>query len=161
GSNTGNNTLSAAIGDNTGATSLTKTGGGTWVLSGNNTYSGGTTVSSALLQLNTATALGSSSGALTVDAGVLNLNGNSIGVGNLTGYGGNIWNNGPSNNVTFTIGNGNGTGGNYAGLIADNNGAGTGKLALVKNGSGTITLSGANTYSLVTTVNGGTLSLDS
>jgi fibronectin-binding autotransporter adhesin len=157
GSNTGSNTLSASIGDNTGATSLIKSGGGTWVLSGANTYSGGTTVSNGLLQLNSATALGSSSGSLAVDA-VLNLNGNSIGVGNLSGGStGKIWNNGPSNAVTFTIGNGNNGGGNYAGIIADNNAAGPGTVALTKTGTGAITLSGTNTYTGATTVNGGSL----
>jgi fibronectin-binding autotransporter adhesin len=157
GTNTGINTLSASIGNNTGATSLTKSGGGTWVLSGNSTYTGGTIVSQGLLQLSSSTALGSTSGQLTVNGGVLNLNGQTIGVGNLTGSGGNIWNNGPSGQVTFTIGNGNGTGGNYQGAIADNNGAGTGTVALTKTGTGTITLSAANTYTGNTTVSGGSL----
>ena len=44
GTNTGANTLAAVIGDNTGATSITKSGAGTWVLSGANTYTGATTV---------------------------------------------------------------------------------------------------------------------
>ena len=161
GINTGINTLSPVVGDNTGATSLTKSGGGTWVLSGANTYTGGTTLSDGLLQLNTNTALGSTSSALTVNSGVLNLNGQTVGVGNLTGSGGNIWNNGPANNITFTIGNGNGTGGNYAGVIADNDGAGSGTVALTKTGTGTITLSGANTYTGATIISNGTLSLDS
>ena len=130
------------------------------MLSGNSTYTGGTTVANGLLQLNSSTALGSVNGALQVDS-VLNLNGNSIGVGNLSGSStGKIWNNGPSNAVTFTIGNGNNGGGNYGGVIADNNGAGTGTVALTKAGTGTITLSGANTYTLATTINAGTLSLD-
>jgi fibronectin-binding autotransporter adhesin len=160
GINTGINTLAARIGDNTGATSVTKSGGGTWVLSGNSSYTGGTTVSAGLLQLNSSTALGSVNGALQVD-GVLNLNGNSVGVGNLSGGStGKIWNNGPSNAVTFTIGNGNNGGGNYAGVIADNNGAGPRTLALTKTGTGVITLSGANTYMRPTTINGGTLQLD-
>ena len=160
GTNTGNNTFSPIIGDNTGATSLVKTGGGTWVLSGNNSYSGGTTLSNGLLQLNNNNALGSSNGQLTVNGGVLNLNDHSISVGNLTGSGGTIWNNIASNAVTLTIGNGNTGGGNYAGVIADRNvggGTGTGTVALTKTGNGTITLSGANTYTGATIVNGGTL----
>jgi len=50
GDNTGNNTLSAAIGDeNGGSVSVTKTGSGTWVLTGNNTYTGNTTVNAGTL----------------------------------------------------------------------------------------------------------------
>jgi fibronectin-binding autotransporter adhesin len=45
------NTLALAVGDNgSGATSLAKGGSGTWILSGSNTYSGGTTVSLGTLQ---------------------------------------------------------------------------------------------------------------
>jgi fibronectin-binding autotransporter adhesin len=157
GSNTGINTISGNItnGGATNGVAIVKSGGGTWVLSGSNGYTGGTTVSQGLLQLNSSNALGSSSGSLTVNGGVLNLNGQNVGVGNLTGSGGNIWNNGPSGQVTFTIGNGNNGGGTYAGVIANNNGAGIGTVALTKTGSGTITLSGANTYTGATTVNGG------
>lgn len=50
GTNTLRNTLAAAIGDqSTNATSLTKTGLGTWVLSGTSSYSGDTTVSEGTL----------------------------------------------------------------------------------------------------------------
>ncbi len=45
GTNTGNNTIAAVIGDLTLATSLTKTGIGAWVLSGANTNTGATTIS--------------------------------------------------------------------------------------------------------------------
>lgn len=159
GTNTGNNTFSPVINDNTGATSVTKSGGGTWVVSGLNGYTGGTTISDGLLRANSSTALGSTSGTLNVNGtGVLDLNGQNIGVGNLTGTSNaKIWNNGVSNAVTFTIGNGNNGGGTYAGLIADNNGASAGTVALTKTGNATITLTGANTYSGATQVNGGTL----
>ena len=43
GSNANDNTLAAVIGDNGGATSVTKAGSGVWVLSGTNTYTGVTT----------------------------------------------------------------------------------------------------------------------
>jgi autotransporter-associated beta strand protein len=166
---TGNTTLTTPSNVNinnaiTGAFSLTKAGTGTLTLGGTNTYSGGTTASDGLLQLNNTSALGSTSGSLTVNAAsgnaaILDLNGNSISVGNLTGTGGNIWNNGPnagSSTVTLTIGTGNTGGGNYQGTIADNNGAApSAKVALIKTGSGTITLSGTNTYTGTTTVNGG------
>lgn len=45
GSQTGSNVLAAVIADNGGSTTLVKSGPSAWVLTGNNTYSGGTTVS--------------------------------------------------------------------------------------------------------------------
>jgi fibronectin-binding autotransporter adhesin len=45
GTNTGNNTIAAIIGDNSGATAITKSGIGTWVLSGANTNTGATGLS--------------------------------------------------------------------------------------------------------------------
>jgi autotransporter-associated beta strand protein len=145
-----------------GAGSLTKSDGGKLTLTGGNTYSGGTTVSAGLLELKSSTALGSSSGSLTVNGGILDLNGQTISVGNLTGSGGTIWNNGPNSGsgttVTLTIGNGDTGGGTYAGLIRDNNpSSDAGKVALTKTGTGTITLSGANDYTGTTTVSGGAL----
>ena len=46
GTNTGNNTVSGVIGDGSagGKVALVKSGAGTWVLSADNTYTGGTTV---------------------------------------------------------------------------------------------------------------------
>jgi autotransporter-associated beta strand protein len=56
-------------------------------------------------------------------------------------------------NNTLTIGDGNATGTNFAGVIKNT----TGSLALIKTGSGVQTLSGANEYSGTTTVSTGTL----
>ena len=61
-----------------------KTGGGTLTLNGANSYSGGTTVAGGVLQLGNATALGSTSGGLTVNAGTLDLAGNNPTVGALS-----------------------------------------------------------------------------
>ena len=58
GSNTGENTFASAISQAGGATSVVKSGAGKWVLSGNSTYTGGTTVSGGTLQLASTTALG-------------------------------------------------------------------------------------------------------
>ncbi len=145
-----------------GTGSLTKIDTGTVTLSGANTYSGGTTISTGTLKLGNAVALGNSTAALAVNGGTLDLGGNGQGVGNFNGTGGIVLNSSNGTNVTLTIGNGNATGGNYAGVIADNGGGGAnGTVALTKTGTGTLTLSGgsANTYTGTTTVTGGTLAL--
>ena len=61
GTNTDANTLAAIIGDNTGVTSLTKSGTGTWVITGANTYTGATTISGGTLRLTNAAAVQDSS----------------------------------------------------------------------------------------------------
>lgn len=78
---TGNLTISAAI---TGSgDSLTKTGAGELILSGTNTYNGGTTVSAGTLTLASASALGSGS-TLTLSGGTLKLSTATTTVTNLT-----------------------------------------------------------------------------
>ncbi|MEJ8852515.1 beta strand repeat-containing protein, partial [Variovorax rhizosphaerae] len=52
GSNTDNNTLASVLGDSGGATSLVKSGTGSWALTGANTYSGGTNVNAGALFIN-------------------------------------------------------------------------------------------------------------
>ena len=154
----GSTTFSGTISDTgvLGALSLTMNGTGTQILSGANSYNGGTTIAGGTLRLSGAGTLGATTGALTVNGGVLDLNGTSQGVGNLSGNGGTILNSAPSTVSTLTVGNGN-AGGTFSGLIADNSGSG-GTVALVKTGAGTITLAGANTYSGGTTIGGsGTL----
>jgi autotransporter-associated beta strand protein len=152
--NSQNVTLATALTSSGG--SLTKFDSGTLTLSAANTYTGGTTLSAGTLKLSGSGLLGSSSGTLSVNGGTLDLNGTTQDVGNLTGSGGTIANNSTGTNVTLTIGNNNGTGGNYAGVIADHT-SGTGTVALTKAGTGTITLSGANTYTGGTVVSNGML----
>ena len=68
GSNTGTNTLAQAIGDSGGATTVSKSGAGTWILSGTNTYSGGTTIGAGTLAISGHGSIGAS-GNLTIAAG--------------------------------------------------------------------------------------------
>ena len=129
---------------------------GTVELNAVNTYTGGTIVNAGTLKTLNASALGSTSGQLTVNTGgTLEMNNNSLTVGNLTGTGGEI-SGGVSGTRTLTIGQGDTGGGNYQGSIQ--NGAG-GTTAITKTGTGTITLSGTNSYTGKTIVNGGTLEL--
>ncbi|WP_338576687.1 autotransporter-associated beta strand repeat-containing protein [Brevundimonas olei] len=135
-----------------GAGALTKSGAGTLVLSGANTYAGGTTVYDGVLRVNSASAFGNS-GALTLSnlAGVLvDLNGFNTTIGHLAGggaLGGDVALGGATLSLT-TGGSGTGT---YGGAIS---GAG----ALIKGGSYTQVLNGCNsTYTGGTTINGGVL----
>ena len=147
-------TISGVIGQSSagsGAAGITKTGAGTLLLSGANTYAGPTTVNAGTLQAGSATAFGSNSAVtLANTAGaVLALNNNSVSIGSLTG-GGTTGGNVTLGSGTLTTGGDNTSPAAYAGVIS-----GTG--GLTKTGTGTQTLSGANTYTGATTVNAGTL----
>lgn len=78
----GTTTLTAA-GNISGGFGLTKQGPGTLILSGSNTYTGGTTVAFGTLQLNSAGAL-PLGGNVTVSGGALDIDGTSPAIGNLT-----------------------------------------------------------------------------
>jgi autotransporter-associated beta strand protein len=148
--NLGSN-FSGVISD-TGGGSLTKQGTGLVVLSGANTYAGGTTVNAGTLQVGNATALGATTGALAVNGGTLDLNGFSVTVGALSGSPGGTITTSVAGATTLTAGDSTPQT-TYSGIIQD----GSGTMALVKNGTGTLTLAGANTYSGGTTVNAGAL----
>ena len=78
GTNTGDNTIAAVIGNNTGATSLTKSGMGKWVLSGSNTWTGTTTFSGGgtmVLDYSTNDNRKLPTGALSLAAGTIILKG--------------------------------------------------------------------------------------
>jgi len=154
---TGNNSTISGIISSTGTAGLVKEGAGRLNLNAANSYNGGTTLQTGTLQLGNNSALGATSGTLTVNSGLLNINNFTVTVGNLTGTGGTIANNGNAAR-TLTIGSGNGTGGDFQGVIADRT-TSTGTLALVKIGTGTIILSGTNTYTGTTTISGGVLQI--
>jgi autotransporter-associated beta strand protein len=121
-----------------------KQGAGTLILSGANDYSGATNVEAGILRASNATALGSNS-TVTVN-GTLDLDSNNVSVGSLAGSG------------TVTLGSGVLTaGGNNA--TTSFSGAIGGSGALIKTGSGTLTLSGVNNYAGTTTISAGTLAV--
>ena len=162
GTGTANNITLSGVLSGTGGLNETSAGAGILQLSGANSYQGGTTVNGGAVQLSGSGTLGNTSGALAVNTGgTLDLNGTSQTVGNLTGTGGTIVNNGTGTNETLTVGSGNGTGGNYQGVIADHT-SGTGTLAFTKTGTGTIALSGATlSFNLGAALTASSLSLTS
>jgi autotransporter-associated beta strand protein len=132
----------------TGSGSLT-TIGTTYTLTltdtGNN-YTGGTIVQSGTLKANAAGTLGSTSGALTVSGGTLDLGGATHTAGAVTISSG-------------TIQNGTLTGSSYAGQggTESTNAVLAGSKPLTKTTTNSLTLSGTNTYTGITTISGGLL----
>ncbi|EEC0332634.1 fibronectin-binding autotransporter adhesin ShdA [Salmonella enterica subsp. enterica] len=161
-----------------GSGSLVKTGTGELTLGGDNSYSGGTTITGGTLTADHADSLGSgdidNSGVLKVGEGDLEntLSGSGslvkTGTGELTLSGNNTYSGGTTiTGGTLTADHADSLG---TGTIA-NNGVlqvGEGELentlsgtgSLVKTGTGELTLSGDNTYSGGTTITGGTLTAD-
>ena len=128
----GNNGQSTAYsGVLSGSGSLVKIGAGLLTLNGPDTYAGGTTLSNGTLQLGNPTALGAASGGLTVNSGVLDLQGQSPTCGSLGGAGGTILTSSAGSTATLTVNMAAGTT-TYNGVLAN----GSGTLALTKNGPG-------------------------
>lgn len=156
--------------------SLIKGGGGSWMLYGNNTYLGNTTVSGSggILETDSAGALPGGS-TVIVDSGAtlrlgynpadvpaafaavvngtLDLNGRNVALSNLQGSG-TIDDADPATTSTLTIGSGDATS-TFTGAIK--NSAAAAHVAVAKIGAGSLTLSGANTYSAGTSVSAGLL----
>ncbi|OAJ63603.1 autotransporter-associated beta strand repeat-containing protein [Paraburkholderia ginsengiterrae] len=155
-------TVNGVVGDGTTAGVLAVNGTGTVALTGPNTYSGGTNVNGGTLALTGSGTAGASSGAITVGIGAaldvqntlanaVTLSGGTLetttgsGVvnGAVTLNGGNTFS--VANNATLTVN----------GIVSDGTTAG----ALTVVGVGTVALTGLNSYSAGTNVNGGTLAL--
>jgi fibronectin-binding autotransporter adhesin len=171
-----------------GTGSVTQIGTGTTILTGSNTYTGGTTISAGRLQLGNGQTTGSITGN-AIDNGILAFDrsdsvtfaGAISGTGSVTQTGtgttiltgNNTYTGGTTISAgTLQLGNG-GTTGSITGNVIDNGvlafnrsdlvtfgGVISGTGSLVKQGAGTLTLPGANTYTGTTTVNAGSLIVD-
>ncbi|CAB3729785.1 hypothetical protein LMG24238_05618 [Paraburkholderia sediminicola] len=134
-----NSTLSNASGQNG---TLVKAGSGTLALTANNTYSGGTTVKGGLVNFRTLSNLGT--GKVTLDGGGLQwATGNTVDVSSRL--------NALGQNGAFLDTNGNNV------TLAQNLSGDAG--VLVKQGAGTLTLTGNNTYDGGTQIDAGTLQI--
>jgi autotransporter-associated beta strand protein len=169
---TGNGTISGAYIQGTADGALIKSGSGTWTLSGANTYIGGTTISAGTLEFAKTNAM-PSTGSVTANSGAtlaVNVGGTgewtngASGGGTLGGLIAGTGGQGTANQVSWTAGSvlgidtSNASGGNftYSNVIGSFRTGGN-SVGLTKLGTGTLTLSGANTYTGATTVSGGTL----
>jgi T5SS/PEP-CTERM-associated repeat protein/autotransporter-associated beta strand protein len=122
-------------------------------LSGTNTHTGGTTITGGTLSLEGGAALADTGAVVVNDGGTLNLAASET-IGSLAGAG-----SVSLNANTLTTG-GNNASTTYSGVMSASFDPGTGLVrGLTKTGTGTFTLTGANTYSSNTTVKAGTLTV--
>jgi autotransporter-associated beta strand protein len=156
------------------ATALTKSGAGTLVLSGSNSYTGSTTISEGTLSFLTATALYGGDSTRWTSGNISAASGSTIafGVGGADAF--------SSTELNTIIGNltqnqttsggiqagarigldTNGTNATISSAFNDRTGTDSGTLSLVKMGEGTLTLTGNNTYTGGTTLSGGLITMN-
>jgi outer membrane autotransporter protein len=127
-----------------GSGALTKVGTGTMILSGLNTYTGGTTFKGGTVSVSQEANLGAIAGPLTFDGGILQITGTTF--------------HSTARSITWGAGGGGFDIANAANTFTVNQVLG-GPGSLTKLGPGTLVLSGANGYGGGTTVAGGTLSI--
>jgi fibronectin-binding autotransporter adhesin len=187
GTNTGNNTLAGSIGNaGIGVTTLAKNDGGTWVLTGNHSYTGSTNINGGTLFIGGGGTTGSVASATVNNFGTLGFNrsdllsygGQVVGTGSvrqagagttvLTGT--NLYTGGTAIEAgTLQLGDG-GTSGSIVGDVANDGvlvfdrsdlvtfgGLISGSGAVEQVGSGTTVLTGINSYAGGTSILGGTL----
>ncbi len=146
--------LGGAFGISSGA--LTKTGTGNLTIGTVNTYAGGTTINAGTVTITGLGTLGTGS-ALTLGGGKLDLGGTSQTVGAVSvaaaAATGNTIGNGSLTGTSYAVSNDTGTAVISANLLAN------GAAGFTKTGNGSATLTGANTYTGVTTIGAGTLQI--
>ncbi|MBZ9922178.1 autotransporter-associated beta strand repeat-containing protein, partial [Mesorhizobium sp. BR1-1-7] len=140
------NAMSGVI---SGSGNLISSGNSTWVLTGANTRSGTVTVNGGTLRAGSASAFGTTTG-ITTTAGTLDLNGFNMSTTSIAGTGGTL----ALGSANLTLNLGTGVSNTYGGSITGVGGS------LTKLGAGTLTLTGASTYTGTTPLGGGTLALD-
>jgi autotransporter-associated beta strand protein len=140
-------TVSGVIG---GAFSLTKAGAGVLSLGNTNTYTGKTVINAGLVSMNVDSRFGANPAAFTADQITLN------GGGFLTSAASTTF----SSNRGITLGASGGIFDVASGHTFTLTSVTTGSGALTKNSTGTLIMTGAHTYTGLTTVNAGTLNLN-
>jgi autotransporter-associated beta strand protein len=165
-----NSTPQITLGGQTISGNVSGTGGfnvnfnATHLFSGINTYTGQTTVTVGTLKAGRAS-VANVSGAFGLNSAVtmannanakIDLNGFDTQIGSITGgglLGGNVINSHATTAATLTVGGDNTSPAAYAGLVSGP------RLALTKIGTGTLTLTGANSYTGLTKIDAGSLAL--
>jgi len=146
-----------------GITAISKSGTGSLTLSGGNTHTGTTTLSAGTLSINSATAIGT--GSLTISGGTIdNTSGGGI---TLSTNNAQNWNGDFTFTGTQNLNMGTGVVAMSANRLITTNASNltvggiiSGGFRLTKDGGGTLTLTGANTFSGGTTLNAGTLNIN-
>ncbi len=150
--NRSDNVAFGAIISGTGGVTQAGTGITTLTNAGNN-FSGTVTVSNGTLQMVPGVQLGNGAVPLVANAGTFDLNGTSTTIGSLNGAAAGVIDNVSAGGAaTLTTGSLS-VDATFAGTIKNT----TGTIALVKNGTANLTLSGSSTYSGGTTVNSGAI----
>lgn len=144
-------TISLPIIGTGGAVTVTGSGANAVTLSGVNTYTGGTILDAGTLNLGNASALGGTSGPLTVNGGSLDLGALAPVVGAVVITGGTILD-GTLTGASFAVTN--------AGAVTVSANLAGASAGLIKNGNGPLTLSGANSYAGNTMVYAGALAVN-